>query len=299
MSRTRSRLLLLPATVAVLALLAACSDDPGTAAAEAAPSQAPQAAGAQRGPGGGVTGEIAAVSDALMQVQGDDGQTAVAWDDGTAITQTVAASLSDVTAGVCVVAVSASGTAGDDTAATATSVAVSAATDGECGGFPGGAGGGQQPGDGFDRPEGAPTDMPDGAPTDRPDGAPTDLPDDARTGGMGGGLGGMTAGLVTAVAGDTITVESARPDDDETNTATITVDDATTYTTDADADATAITVGRCVSAQGEADDSGQVAATSLRLSDPGDDGCTQVMAGRGSFGGGLQAPGGTDGSDDA
>lgn len=293
---TRSRLLALPAltgAVAVLTLLAACSDEPAQLATTDPTAEAAQGAGAGSGDGelpggGGVTGEIAAVADAVLQVQGDDGQTAVSWDDTTTITQTVTAALSDITVGSCVVAVG----AGDDGTA-ATSVTISTAVDGGCtGGFGGGMpGGGEMPEDG-----GMPSGMPSGAPGDQapgdgeqPSGMPTDRPDGA----SGGGFGGVTAGLVTAVDGSTITVESAGfGDDAETTTATVTVDDATTYTTTADADATAITVGRCVVAQGESDDSGKVAATSLALSDAGDDGCSTGFGGRGGM------PGGQGGGDD-
>lgn len=270
MSRTRSRVLALPATVAVLVLLAACSDDPDTPAAAATPSQAPAAVTGQRMPGGGgTTGEIAAVSDALMQVQGLDGQTAVTWDDSTAITQTVAGALADVTVGSCVTALP--GTSTDDDAAAAT-VAITPATDGECGGFGGSPGGIAGDGPTMLR-EGEMPEPPAGAPTDLPD--RSDLPDDAM---IGGTVGRISAGLVTAVSGSTITVEPVRPvDDSDTTTATITVDDATTYTTQAGADASAITVGRCVSAQGEADDSGKVAASSLLLSDAGDSGCAPTV----------------------
>lgn len=292
---TRTRLLALPAltgAVAVLTLLAACSDEPAQVATadpttEAAQGAAGSGDAAQPG-GGGVTGEIAAITGAVMQVHGDDGQTAVSWDDATTITQTVAAALSDITVGSCVVVVG----AGDDAAAT--SVALSTAVDGGCtGGFGGSGGGmpggGDMPSDG-EMPSGMPSGAPDGqAPGDgeQPSGMPTDLPDGASGDGSGSGFGGMTAGLVTAVDGTTITVESTGfGDDAETTTTPVTVDGSTTYSTTADADATAITVGRCVVAQGESDDSGKVAATSLVLSDAGDDGCSTGFGGRGSMSGG-------------
>jgi len=279
MSRTRTRLLAAPAAVAVLVLLAACSSDTadagatGTAdAGDAAQAQAPSGQGGGGLPGGGTSGEIAAVTDALLQVQGDDGQTAVSWDGTTTIAQTVTAALSDVTVGSCVVAF----TSGDEGAA-ATSVAITAATDDGC---TGGFGGGGFPADG-EMPSGMPTDRPEGA--EMPDGAPTDMPG----GGSGGGFGGATAGLVTAVDGSTITVESTGTPgsaDATTTTATLTVDDATAFTSTVAADATAIAVGRCVTAQGEADSSGQVAATSLTLSDATDDGCSTGFGGRGRAG---------------
>jgi hypothetical protein len=274
MSRTRPRLLAAPATAAVLVLLAACSGGSGDAAATDPSAATTQAPAAQQGgtPGhGGTTGEVAAVADALLQVQGEDGQTAVTWDDATTISQTVAAAPADVTVGSCVVAM----TSGDDEAAAATSVAITSPVDGACtGGFGGGAGGGGVPGGA------APADgeLPDGVPTDRPempDGAPTGGTDGQRP--AGGGLGGITAGVVTAVDGSTITVESG---DDATAT-TVTVDATTTYTSTVAADATAIAVGRCVTAQGESDGSGQVAATALVLSDAGDEGCSAGFGGRG------------------
>lgn len=294
MSRTRTGLLAAPAAAAVLVLLTACSGDSadaGTTSTEAGAAEA-QSPADQAGemPGGGTSGEIAAVSDALMQVQGDDGQTAVAWDGTTTITQRVTAALSDVTVGSCVVAF----TSGDDGAA-ATSVAITAATDDGCtGGLGGGGfGGGGMPSDG-EMPSGMPTDVPEGA--EMPDGAPTDMPSGAPDGASGGGFGGATAGLVTAVDGSTITVESTgtpgageASDDASTSTATITVDDATTFTSTVAADATAIAVGRCVTAQGEADSSGQVTATSLTLSDATADGCSTGFGGRGGMGG----PGGS------
>lgn len=290
-SRTRSRsLLVLPAAAAVLTLLVACSDDAAQTAPEVTATQEPaadQQAGEMSG-GGGITGEIAAVSDLLMQVQGEDGQTAVSWDDSTTITQTVAGTLADVTVGVCVVAVT-----GSDDATAATSIAITSATDGECtSGFGGGGfgGGGDDSGDG-ERPSGMSTDGAgeDGAAPsgDMPSGMPTGGTD----GGGGAAFGGMTSGLVTAVDGSTITVESTGfGDDAQTTTSTVTVDDATTYTTTVDADATAIAVGRCVVAQGDSDDSGKVAATSLVLSDAGDDGCSTGFGGRG----GMSGQGGGD-----
>jgi hypothetical protein len=140
--------------------------------------------------------------------------------------------------------------------------------------------------------------MPEGtAPTDAPDGAPTGAPDGGDRSG-GSGFGAVTAGLVTAVDGSTITVQPGGAAGDDSGTATITVDDATTYSTTVAADASAMSVGRCVTAQGEADDSGQVAATSLVLSDAGEEGCSTGLGGRGGSGGGM--PGAPDaGSADA
>ncbi|HEY0188691.1 MAG TPA: hypothetical protein VGC67_14465 [Cellulomonas sp.] len=290
-SRTRTHaLLVLPATAAVLTLLVGCSDDAAQTAQEVTTAEPSGDTQTQEMPeDNGVTGEIAAVSDLLMQVQDDDGQTAVAWDDSTTITQTVSGTLADVAAGVCVVAITASA---DDTSTAATSIAISTATDGECTtGFGGGTGGatGGSTADGT---------MPSGQPTGGTgEDAPSDMPTDMASGAPSGGtsdFGGMTSGLVTAVDASTITVETT-DQDGTTSTSTVTVGDSTTYTTTVAADSSAITVGRCVTAQGEADDSGQVTATSLTLSDAGDEGCSTSAGGQSGFGGGQ--PGAEDSDD--
>lgn len=290
MSRSTRRpalLMALPAAATVAVLLAACSSGgdtapESTASADSAQGQEQPGQGEMPG-GGGTTGEIAAVGDALMQVQGDDGQTAVSWDDSTTITDTVAGALSDLTTGVCVTAA-----VGDDDVAT--SVTITAAVDGECTSGVGGGGG---------MPDMANGAAPDDMPTDgdfsgeMPDDMPSDMPSDMAGGGMGGS-GNAVSGLVTAVDGSTITVEGmSLPTSDDTadsvdsgsTTSTLTVGDATTYTTTVTSDESAIVVGRCVVAQGESDDSGQVAATSLVLSDATDGSCSTGFGGGGMGGG--------------
>jgi hypothetical protein len=286
MSLTRNRpLLLVPAATLAVVLLAGCASDAAdTATPEVTASpttgqedgDAARPAGGGAG-GGGTRGEVAAITGTVMQVQGDDGQTAVSWTDATTITQTVAGTLADVTAGVCVVAFTGSSQDAAD-AATATSVAVSVPTDDGCGSGFGGGGGREMPAGAA--PTGRPDasgDAPTGMPTDLPTDLPTDMPTDM-PGGAGGGFGGLATGRVTAVSGTTITLEVTGQDDAVTTT-TVEVSDATTYTTTATADASAVVVGRCVTAQGETDDSGQVAATSLVLSEPSDDGCSTGFGG--------------------
>ncbi|GAA4628344.1 hypothetical protein [Cellulomonas oligotrophica] len=279
-STRRLRTIAAGAPVAALALLlAACGSDASattdatTSATTAAPDAQPGA-----GFGGGTSGEVVVVDGSTMQVQGTDTQTAVTWDDATTFTQTVDASLADVTTDVCVTVVT-----GEDGAA-ATSVAISDPVDDACtAGFGGGGMGGGTPGE---MPTGMPEgEMPDGAPTampegEMPEGAPTDMPE----GGFGGGgFGGGTTGLVTAVDGSTLTV-AVTSQDGSSSTAQITVDDATTYTRTAEADATAVVVGECATVQGEADDSGTVAATSVAVTSPTDEGCTTGFMGRGGAG---------------
>jgi hypothetical protein len=251
-----------------------------------------------------------------MQVQGDDMQTAVAWTSDTTITSEVAGTLADVVPGVCVVGIAAAPASGDlvgtpdtgttatptpDTtgSSTATRVAITEPVDGECtvagafGGFPSGESGGGTPGE---RPSGMPTGQPDGGSGDQsgdgsggqpgqmPSGMPTDLPSGMPSGGFGaGGFGLRSAGLVTAVDGSTITVQSTAQDG-STTTATIAVDAATVYTKTVAADSSAIVVGQCVVARGDADTSGKVTATTLVVSAPTDGQCASLGTGRGGNG---------------
>ncbi|GGI40488.1 hypothetical protein GCM10010988_29330 [Cnuibacter physcomitrellae] len=170
---------------------------------------------------------------------------------------------------------------------TATSVAISAATDGTCtAGFGGGAPGGGGAGGGT-----PPTDFPtDGAlPTDgaRPTGMPS-APDGSGEG--PGAFGGFVSGLVTAVSGTTITVDAADMSG-TTSPTDVTVGEGTAYTVTRAADASALVVGQCVTAQGESDSSGAVAATSLLVSEPTDGSCTMGFgAGRPGGPGGGSAP---------
>ncbi|KRC57761.1 MULTISPECIES: DUF5666 domain-containing protein [unclassified Nocardioides] len=255
-------------SLALAALLVGCgSDDTTTAGDEAsAASGAPSGAPAG-GPGGGgampgAFGEIAAIDGKVLQVRSQlTGQVAVTWTDDTTITSQAAAKLADVTAGVCVVVRTAdTGTdAGSDTEAptevTAASVALSTSGDDGCSAGLGGGPGGGGPGGNGERP----TDLPSDFPTDLPSGAP---------GGGRGGFGGFgTIGTVASVSATGFVVEGRDGD------VTVTVGADTTYSKQVAADATALTVGRCVQAQGDADDTGAVTASTIRVSDKVDDQC--------------------------
>ena len=112
-----------------------------------------------------------------------------------------------------------------------------------------------------------------------PTGMPTNMPADA------GGLGSRTSGLVTALTATTITVVS--PDvDGVVASETVTADDSTSYTRTSASDSSALAVGLCASAQGEADDTGNFAASAVALSVADDDGCVSAMAGPGGRMGG-------------
>lgn len=255
--------------LALAVLLVGCgSDDTTGTASDSAPADVASGAPAG-GPGGGgampgAFGEIAAVDGDVLQVQSQmTGQVAVTVTDATTITDQAAATLADVAAGVCVVVRTADGgDAGSDGAATevtASSVAISEAGDDGCaagfggGGFPGG---GERP-----------TDMPTDLPTDLPSDFPSDMPSGGPGGGgrPGGGFG--TVGEVKSVSADGFVVEGQDGD------VTVTVGTDTTYTKQVASDSSALTVGRCVQAQGDADDTGAVTAETIRVSDKVDDQC--------------------------
>lgn len=249
--------------LALAALLVGCGSDDAKddTPAQAAPSGA--APGGGRGGGmPGTFGLIAAVDGSTLQVQNQmTGQVAVTVTGSTTVTDQAAATLADVTAGTCVVVRTAddgSASAGTDAApteVTASSVAVSPATEDGCaGGFGGAPGNGQ-------RPSGMPTDMP----TDRP----TDLPSDlqGRGGARPGGFGAV--GEVRSVSGSGFVVEGPNGD------VTVTVGSATTYTKQVASTSAALAEGRCARVQGDADDTGAVTATSIQVSDAEDGQCAR------------------------
>lgn len=249
---------------AVLAvLLAGCGDDtPATTAAGDTGAQGVPDGAAGTGGGGlpGTFGEIAAVDGDVLQVQNQmTGQVAVTVTGDTTLTTEAAATLADVTQGVCVVVRSAD-TGADPTATevTAASVAVSAAVDGDCaGGFggPGGPGGGTG-----EPPTDLPTDLPTDMPTDRRSGMPSGAP--------GGGRGGFgTAGQVTSVSDSGFVVDGPN------GAVSVAVGADTGYTRQVAAQASALTVGRCVRVEGDADDTGAVTARAVQVSDKVDDRC--------------------------
>ncbi|OIJ24747.1 hypothetical protein [Nocardioides luteus] len=223
------------------------------------------------GTGGGMpgaSGEIAAVDGSTLQVQGSDAQTAVTYTDTTSISQEVGAALADVTVGSCVMVTAADGSESSETAVDAGTVRISEKADGSCAG--GGFAGGQ-------RPEGAPSDMP----TDMPTAMPSDMPS-----GGPGGMGG-TSGEVTAVSDSGFTVAATSRGSEETTSVSVTVGSDTTYTTTETATKSALVVGRCVTATGEADEAGAVTADRLTVSDPVDGECTAGFGRRGMMPGGA------------
>jgi hypothetical protein len=81
------------------------------------------------------------------------------------------------------------------------------------------------------------------------------------------------------VTADGFTVQSVRPGSDEEQTVAVTVSPDTTYSTEVAAQSSALKVGRCVQATGDADSTGAITATRIAVSDQVDGQCD------GGFGG--------------
>lgn len=268
-------------SVLLLATLSACGGDDasgsGTDTAARGGDQTGQqgtAPGLDAGMVPGASGEVAAVSGRTAQVQNDQtGQVAVSWTGDTTFTQEVDATLDAVEVGSCVVVTTADtdDSSAEATEVTAASVRITPASDDGCG-FGGGRGAG----------------MPSGAPSDLPSDMPSDMPTD-RAGGMPGGFGTVGEVMAVSATGFTVAATTGPPADDasagETSEVSVTVTGDTTYTATATATAAAVEVGRCLVAQGDADDTGAVTAASVSISDPVDGSCTSGFGMRGPLGG--------------
>lgn len=211
----------------------------------------------------GTSGEIVAIDDTTAQVRSNQsGQVAVSWTSDTSILNTVTGTIADVSVGDCVLVM-----LDDDVAST---VRLTESTDGECS-----LGGGPMRQRG-QAPDGA---QPDG---ERPDGVPdgerpSDRPSDAPDGGGRGGFGNIVVGAVTKVANASLTIDAQtfgqEDGESETTSQTVLVTSDTTITMTEDVDSSAIKVGLCMTAQGDQDDAGAVAATTITLSPKTDDSC--------------------------
>jgi Domain of unknown function (DUF5666) len=247
--------------VALALTLAACGSSSSGGSSSAAPSQAPTASngqGAGRGGGPAAAGTVASVASSSLEVQStNSGQVTVNFSGNTTFTNRVSATLADVTTGSCVIVT------GTGTPVTARSVDVSAASSTGCNAA---GGGGMRPQNGGS-----------GRPS-RPSGANNP---------GGGGQGGRTTGKVTAVSGTGFTVQRDNPQTGATTDVQVTVDGSTTYTKAESASASALKVGECVTANGQADSTGAVTATTIAISQAGPNGCT--------VGGGRQGNGGANG----
>ncbi len=278
MSAQRSVYLALVAGALAMAL-AACGGGTSTPTAAGPTTTRPPTSGGARpgGPPPGTFGTAAAVSATNVEVQNpQNGQVTVNFNGSTTFTDTLPATLADVTVGSCVTVAAASGGT-QPKALTARTVTVTApASGGTCtggGGFGGGGGGGGgQPG--TTRTPNPSRPRPTGA-----NGAPANF--------------GAAFGSVTAVSPTGFTVQGVARGTTAATTTAVTVNSTTTYTKTAAATASALVVGDCVTAIGTADDTGAVAATRINISKPGPTGCT---AGLGRFRGGAGGAGGGPGN---
>lgn len=264
--------------VAILVLGASACGDGNDENASGGTYQSRGGARDQRGgPGGdgrmpGANGKVAALDGSTAQVRGVEGQVAVSWSASTTFTKEVGAALSDVKVGSCVlVAASGEPTASSEpaTAVTATSVRITAKTNGSCAtGMrgPGGQAGGAQL-------NGTP---PSGAPGggQRPQG---------RT--FGGAVG-----EVAAVSATGFTVDSVLPGSDDKTPVTVSVAAATKYSRTVSGAAADVKVGVCVAANGTTDDTGAVTATTIAVTQPVDGQCGGLMR----FGSGTDGPSGQE-----
>jgi hypothetical protein len=276
MTNLDRRVLLLGAVGFAAALvLSACGGSSGANPTPSASSSDAAGQGGQGTPTGGpaASGKVAAISGETMQVQNQQtGQVAVSWSASTKFTHQVAISLVDVHAGDCAAAIAPSGTDSSATSFTATTLTISPAVNGECTGAAGGPRGG--------RLTGAP---PSGFPSGQ---RPSGLPSGASGRPTGGALAAVAAGKVTSVSGSTVVVAARQFGSSSTSTTnkTVTVDAKTKITTEAATTSKSLKVGKCVTAQGKADSTGTVAATTVRITDPASGQCGLFFGGRGQGG---------------
>ncbi|MET0729166.1 MAG: DUF5666 domain-containing protein [Acidimicrobiales bacterium] len=279
------------AVVAVLAVaavffLGGSGDDAGTAdGATAATDQTaafPARGGA--GPGLGARGTITSIEGSTITVESEDPSgssttTTVETTADTTVTESIEGSLDDLDVGDRVVAV---GEDGDDGGLVASTI-----SEGDGAGFgqgPGGPAGGFEPSADGELPEGfeppADGELPEGfeppADGEFPEGfEPPEGFDPSQGGGPGGGQGVPTAGEITAIDADTVTLDV----DGESVTVTV-VEDTTVIVTE-ERSLADLADGDVIVAVGETADD-VLTATSIRLGD----------AGLGAFGdlGGGQPP---------
>ena len=246
---------LVPAVIggALVLLVAACgSSDNPTAAAPA--SSVPPSANRAGGPA--ASGTVAALAQSSIEVQNPSaGQVTVNYSGNTTFTDRVSGTLADVTTGSCVLV------SGTGQPLTAQTVEITPASANGCAAGFGGNGGGA-------RPQNGNTGRPSRTP--RPSGT---------------NAGDRAFGSVTAVSATGFTVRQDNRQTGATTDVSVTVGSSTTYTKTQSADSSALKVGECVVATGQADDTGAVAAKTIAISLAGPNGCT----------GGFRRPGGTNG----
>jgi hypothetical protein len=249
----------------IVALAATACGTAGTVATPAAPSSSPVPASTPAAfPG--VVGTAAAVSGSSLEVQNPTtGQVTVTFTATTAITETLTVTSQDVTVGSCVTVVGQPSATGAATrSVTATSVTISTPVKGNCIGT-----------GGFGGPRGAASPRPSFSPRPRPSGS---------RGAFGSGSFGGANGKVTSLSASGFVVQGRNPVAGADTSITVTTTAASKYLEVVTAGPSALKVGQCITAVGTANSIGAVAARSIRISQPGPNGCVTGFAGRGGPG---------------
>jgi hypothetical protein len=260
-----------PALIGLGVALAAtaCGSAGTTATTPPVASASPTPAASTQAAFPGVVGTAAAVSGSSMQVQNPtSGEVTVTFTTGTVITEMVAVTSKDLTVGSCVAVIGQPSTGGSATrSVTATSVTISTPTKGSCsatagfGGF-GGPGG----------PRGTFSPRPGFTPRPRPTGS-------RRPFSFGG-----ADGKVTSLSASGFVVQGRNRVASTDASITVTTTAATKYLKVVIARPSALKVGECITAVGQANSIGAVAARSIRISQPGPNGCVTGFGRRGGFG---------------
>ncbi len=261
---------------AVLLSTTACGGGTSTASAATGSSARPS----QASPAPGAFGTIASVTTGTLEVQDpQSGQTTVTYTPSTPVTDQESATAADIAVGSCVVVTSKSAPKSGSPIAAAT-VSITTASANGC-----------TAGEGF------------GGPRAQGLTGTAHKPATSSKNKRSSTFVRPTIGQVTTVGGQGFTVEavqrkfggasasassksasSSGAASAKTSSVSVTTGDSTTYTKTVTADASALTVGKCLTASGKADDTGSVAATVLRVSTPGPSGCSTSVRGS-RFGG--------------
>jgi hypothetical protein len=247
----------------ITALAATACGSSGSTPTPVAPSSSASPAPSSTAPAfPGVVGTAAAVSGSSMEVQNPaTGQVTVTFTATTPITETVAVTSKDVTVGSCVTVIGQPSATGAATrSVTATSVTISAPVNGNCGGA-----------GGFGGPRGTRSPNPSFSPRPRPSGS---------RGAFGGGFGGGANGKVTSLSASGFAVQGRTLAAGAATSVTVTTTAASKYFKVVTVGPSALKVGECITAAGPANSIGAVAARSIRISQPGPNGCVTAFGGR-------------------
>jgi hypothetical protein len=213
----------------------------------------------------GAQGELVQIKGTTLVLNATAGDVTVSYDTTTTFVKTSTGTFADIVKGKCVVATGQKDAAG---AVTASAVRLTDKVNGACSlgqGGPGGPGGG--PGVGA---------SPNPARSPRPNASP-------RPANLA-----FVAGEVTAVAGTTVTVNSATG-----GSQTVTVPTTVQVSRSAVAAATDLALHQCIAANGPRDAAGIVAARTVQIVPAGPSGCfTGTGRGFGGFGGARRGGGG-------